>query len=81
MEKQIYKYGIETSFFSIITNDNDVKKVEYKNKPAIYLRENETTEVWWYYDNLEHRDHDYEVINDYKKRIQSTIIGSSTYVK
>ena len=80
-KRHIYKHAIETCFFSIINNDNDIEKVEKDGKPAIYLKEDEETQVWWSYEDEKQRDHDFDLINDYKKRIHSTIIGSYTYVK
>jgi hypothetical protein len=73
MSKHIYKYAIEASFFSVITNENDIEKVVKEGKPSIYMREDENTEVWWPYENEEQRDHDFEVINEYKDRIQYTL--------
>lgn len=69
MKKHIYKYAIETSFFSIITNENDIEKIERDGKPTIYLRENDTTEVWWTYDDVKLRDHDFNVINSFKYKL------------
>lgn len=68
-KRHIYKYAIEASFFSIITNENDVEKTEHEGKPCIYLKENETTQVWWTYDDEEQRDHDFNVINQFKYKI------------
>ena len=68
-KRHIYKYAIETSFFSIINNENDVERVEKDGKPAIYLKEDENTQVWWTYDEVGQRDNDFSVITELKYKI------------
>jgi hypothetical protein len=69
--KHIYKHAVEAGFFSIITHDNDVEKVDIDGKPSIFLKESDTSEVWYSYDDVEYRDHDFSVIEKFKKKLQN----------
>ncbi len=68
-KRHIYKHAIETNFFNIINNDNDVEKVEKDGKPSIYLKEDENTQVWWSYDDVEQRNNDFDVITELKYKM------------
>jgi hypothetical protein len=68
-KRHIYKHAIEANFFSILNNDNDVEKVEKDGKPSIYLKEDENTQVWWSYDDVEQRNNDFDVITELKYKM------------
>jgi hypothetical protein len=65
MNKHIYKYSLENTFFQLINSPNRIKKVVRDGLPALEWKENDESKTSWAYDDEDQRDNDYQVIHSY----------------